>query len=129
MILQAQSVLLDAHSMKSEGNETTPDGPGAIRPDVVVGDLDGKSCDGWLTECVVEALRARGYSVKVRGKGCQRGGGGGGGAILQSVWRQRGLLDSRSARVRENQGPASSKHPSKVEVAQSSALSVFCPPT
>ena len=30
--------------MKAEGNATTPDGPGAKRPDVSVGTLDGAAC-------------------------------------------------------------------------------------
>src|SRR3546814_15433214 len=32
---------IDAHSMKSVGTAITPDGPGAERPDMVIGDLDG----------------------------------------------------------------------------------------
>lgn len=63
--MSTQVFLLDAHSMKAKGNSTTPDGPGALRPDVVVGDLDGASCSSSFTECVVEALRGRGFNVKV----------------------------------------------------------------
>ncbi len=59
------AVLLDAHSMKSKGSSATPDGPGCVRPDVVVGDLDGAACDAWVVECVVETLRSSGRSVKV----------------------------------------------------------------
>ena len=51
--------------MKSRGNSATPDGPGTDRPDMCVGNLDGTSCCDALTECVVESLRALGYSVKV----------------------------------------------------------------
>lgn len=50
--------------MKSKGNSTTPDGAGAERPDIVIGDLDGASCCSPLTECVVESFRGLGYSVK-----------------------------------------------------------------
>lgn len=77
VLASAQAFLLDAHSMKSRGNATTPDGPGSLRPDVVVGDLDGAACTPRLTECVVETLRGRGYSVKVRdgqARGSERGG-------------------------------------------------------
>ena len=65
-----QVFLLDAHSMKAKGNTTTPDGPGAERADMVVGDLDGSSCTSAFTECVVEALKARGYKVKVDWRAC-----------------------------------------------------------
>lgn len=53
------------HSMKSVGNAMTPDGSGALRPDVVVSDRDGTSAAPALTETVVEALRERGYRVAV----------------------------------------------------------------
>jgi N-formylglutamate deformylase len=53
------------HSMKSVGNPLTPDGPGAVRPDVVVGDRDGASAAPELTEAVVETLRGLGYRVAV----------------------------------------------------------------
>jgi N-formylglutamate deformylase len=53
------------HSMKSRGNALTPDGPGAVRPDVVVGDRDGASAAPALTQAVVETLRERGYRVAV----------------------------------------------------------------
>ncbi len=56
---------VDWHSMKSVGNAMTPDGPGASRPDFIVGDLDGTSAEPALTEHVVELLRARGHSVAV----------------------------------------------------------------
>jgi N-formylglutamate deformylase len=51
------------HSMKSLGNTMTPDGPGAPRPDFVVGDLDGKSASAEFASLVIEVLRGRGYSV------------------------------------------------------------------
>jgi N-formylglutamate deformylase len=56
---------VDWHSMKSVGNAMTPDGPGAVRPDVVVSDRDGASAAPALTEAVVETLRERGYRVAV----------------------------------------------------------------
>src|SRR3546814_4045994 len=51
--------------MKSVGTAITPDGPGAERPDMVIGDLDGQSCDPAFTAFVAERLRALGYSVAV----------------------------------------------------------------
>jgi N-formylglutamate deformylase len=53
------------HSMKSRGNAMTPDGDGALRPDMVVGDLDGRSSDPQLVELVVGHLRGLGYRVSV----------------------------------------------------------------
>jgi N-formylglutamate amidohydrolase len=56
---------IDWHSMKSVGNANTPDGPGAWRPDFVIGDLHGRACDPALTELVARTLRGLGYSVSV----------------------------------------------------------------
>jgi len=56
---------IDWHSMKSRGNAMTPDGEGALRPDMVVGDLDGTSADARLVELVVAHLRGLGYRVTV----------------------------------------------------------------
>jgi N-formylglutamate amidohydrolase len=56
---------IDVHSMKSVGTAITPDGPGAARPDMVIGDLDGKSCDAAFTAYVAERLAALGYRVAV----------------------------------------------------------------
>lgn len=56
---------IDVHSMKSVGTAITPDGPGAERPDMVIGDLEGRSCDPGFTAMVAETLRALGYSVSV----------------------------------------------------------------
>ncbi|MEO3428983.1 N-formylglutamate amidohydrolase [Pelagibius sp. CAU 1746] len=56
---------IDMHSMKSVGTAITPDGPGARRPDMVIGDLEGESCAPDFTALVVESLRAKGYSVAV----------------------------------------------------------------
>ena len=53
---------VNCHSMKSVGNATTPDGP-AKRPDIVLGDLHGKSCRPDFTRVVAEAFAERGYSV------------------------------------------------------------------
>ena len=56
---------VDWHSMKSRGNAMTPDGEGASRADMVVGDLDGKSADPRFVELVVAQLRREGYRVSV----------------------------------------------------------------
>lgn len=56
---------IDVHSMKSVGTAITPDGPGAARPDMVIGDLEGQSCDPAFTAFVAGRLRALGYSVAV----------------------------------------------------------------
>ncbi|WP_193369863.1 N-formylglutamate amidohydrolase [Pelagibius marinus] len=56
---------IDMHSMKSVGTEITPDGPGVRRPDMVIGDLEGESCDPAFTAFVAERLIAMGYSVAV----------------------------------------------------------------
>ncbi len=56
---------IDMHSMKSVGTAITPDGPGAARPDMVIGDLEGASCDPAFTAFVAARLEAYGYSVSV----------------------------------------------------------------
>lgn len=56
---------IDVHSMKSVGTAITPDGPGAERPDMVIGDLDGRSCAPAFTAFVAGRLAALGYSVAV----------------------------------------------------------------
>jgi len=56
---------IDWHSMKSRGNAMTPDGEGALRPDMVVGDLDGSSADARFVDLVVAHLRDLGYRVTV----------------------------------------------------------------
>lgn len=50
------------HSMQPVGNALAPD-PGQKRPDFVLGDLDGTSCDPALTRFVADHLSALGYSV------------------------------------------------------------------
>ena len=56
---------VDWHSMKSQGNAMTPDGEGARRPDMVVGDRDGTSAEPHFVELVVGHLRGLGYTVSV----------------------------------------------------------------
>jgi N-formylglutamate deformylase len=56
------SVHVDCHSMKTVGNAMNED-CGRARPDLVVSDLDGSTCDARLFAWVVEALRSLGYGV------------------------------------------------------------------
>ncbi|GAB4394617.1 MAG: N-formylglutamate amidohydrolase [Kiloniellaceae bacterium] len=56
---------IDMHSMKSVGTAITPDGPGTRRPDMVIGDLEGQTCNPAFTAFVTERLTARGYRVSV----------------------------------------------------------------
>jgi N-formylglutamate deformylase len=53
------------HSMKSRGNAATPDGDGARRPDFVISDRHGATCEPKLTRAVAGTLRRLGYSVSV----------------------------------------------------------------
>jgi N-formylglutamate deformylase len=53
------------HTMKSVGDAMTPDGEGAIRPDFVVGDLEGQTAQGSFTDLVVGLLESQGYEVWV----------------------------------------------------------------
>ena len=53
---------VNCHSMKSVGNATTPDGP-TERVDIVIGDLNGRSCRSDFTRFVAGAFSSRGYSV------------------------------------------------------------------
>lgn len=55
---------LDAHSMKSRGNEMNVDA-GALRPDVVVSDRHGTTADPRVTAFVAEQFRRQGYRVQV----------------------------------------------------------------
>jgi N-formylglutamate deformylase len=55
---------IDCHSMRAEGNAFDPDGEVA-RPDFVVSDHDGKSCDTAFINLVVGHLRDGGYKVSV----------------------------------------------------------------
>lgn len=58
------SVHLNCHSMKAVGNAMNEDS-GTPRPDIVVGDRDGRSASPRLIDWTVEHLRALGYSVGI----------------------------------------------------------------
>lgn len=55
---------VDCHSMASRGDATTEDGA-ADRPDFMIGDRDGTTCEAGFTELIVETLRAQGYKCAV----------------------------------------------------------------
>ena len=55
---------VDCHSMKSRGNAMNDD-PGRERPDVVIGDLEGRSADPAFVACAADALRGMGYRVNI----------------------------------------------------------------
>ena len=56
---------LNCHSMGSVGDTMSEGGKGSVRPDFVLGDRDGSSCDPAFTEFVRATLAALGYRVAV----------------------------------------------------------------
>ena len=55
---------VNCHSMPSRGDATTEDGA-VIRPDFIVGDRDGTTCEPGFTELIVETIRGLGYSCAI----------------------------------------------------------------
>jgi len=55
---------VDCHSMKSRGNAMNDDA-GRARPDVVIGDLDGRSAEPAFVACAADTLSAMGYRVNI----------------------------------------------------------------
>ena len=55
---------VNCHSMPSRGDATTEDGA-VNRPDFIVGDRDGTTCERGFTELIVETIRGLGYSCAV----------------------------------------------------------------
>ena len=55
---------VNCHSMKPVGNAMSPD-DGALRPDVVVSDCDGTSCEQEFTEWTAARFRELGYEVRI----------------------------------------------------------------
>lgn len=53
---------IDWHSMRPVGDSLSPD-PGEVRPDFVLGDLDGTSAEAAFSDRVEAALSSLGYSV------------------------------------------------------------------
>ena len=58
-----ESLHIDCHSMKSVGNGMNVDA-GQARPDMVVSNREGQTCDAWLLRWVVGHLRMQGYRVQ-----------------------------------------------------------------
>ena len=56
---------IDCHSMNAVGGAQAEGGAGRIRPDFVLGDRDGMTCDGAFTEFVRGVLAGMGYDVTV----------------------------------------------------------------
>ena len=56
---------VNCHSMKSVSPGAAPEGRGITRPDFVIGDRDGTSCDGRFTQLVRGFLADHGYRVTV----------------------------------------------------------------
>ena len=54
---------LDAHSMPSVGTKAHRD-PGQKRPQIVVSDCDGTSCDPGFSELVIKAYKSAGFEVE-----------------------------------------------------------------
>lgn len=57
------AILLDAHSMPSRAAKLHKDA-GALRPDIVPGDVHGQSCAPWLSNAIETFWRARGKTVR-----------------------------------------------------------------
>lgn len=55
---------VNCHSMKSVGNAMNTD-HGSRRPDIVISDCDGTSCDGAFTDWVADELQRLGYRVSI----------------------------------------------------------------
>lgn len=53
---------LDAHSMPSKGTSAHKD-PGETRADFVISDQEGKSCESWFKDLVIEAYKNTGLKV------------------------------------------------------------------
>lgn len=56
---------VNLHSMPSRGSRISPDADGAHRPDFVISDRLGKTCDPEFLELIVDRLSDMGYSVGV----------------------------------------------------------------
>jgi N-formylglutamate deformylase len=56
---------LNCHSMPALSSVISEEGPGKPRPDFVLGDRDGTTCDAAFTAFVADALSGMGYTVKI----------------------------------------------------------------
>jgi N-formylglutamate deformylase len=56
---------INCHSMRSVAGQQSEDGPGSVRPDFVIGDRDGTTCEPRFTALVRETLAGMGHHVTV----------------------------------------------------------------
>ena len=56
---------INCHSMRCVAGRQSEDGPGSVRPDFVIGDRDGTSCEPGFTELARRTLASLGYDVRV----------------------------------------------------------------
>ncbi|WP_117189974.1 N-formylglutamate amidohydrolase [Rhizobium terrae] len=56
---------VNCHSMPAIGHVLSPDPPGTVRKDIVVGDYDGQASEPDFVKLVVETLESFGYSVSL----------------------------------------------------------------
>ena len=56
---------IDCHSMQSVSTEMHEEGAGVARPEIVLGDRDGTSCEPAFTKRAVRLLEAQGFEVSV----------------------------------------------------------------
>jgi N-formylglutamate deformylase len=56
---------INCHSMRCVAGKQSEDGPGSVRPDFVIGDRDGTTCEPRFTELVRGTLAGMGYRVAV----------------------------------------------------------------
>jgi N-formylglutamate amidohydrolase len=56
---------LNVHSMPAVSSKISEEGPGKSRPDFVLGDRDGTTCDGAFTQFVARTLEDMGYVVQL----------------------------------------------------------------
>jgi N-formylglutamate amidohydrolase len=56
---------VNCHSMPAVSSHISPEGPGQRRPDMVIGDRDGSTCNPEFTSLIAETLRGFGFDVRV----------------------------------------------------------------
>ena len=56
---------INCHSMRCVAGKQSEDGPGSVRPDFVIGDRDGTTCEPRFTALVRDTLAGMGYRVTV----------------------------------------------------------------
>ncbi len=56
---------INCHSMCATSGSSSDEGPGKQRPDFVLGDRDGTTCEPEFTRYVADTLKGMGYSVRI----------------------------------------------------------------